>query len=316
MKKPSYFSAQNPLLDCLRRLEGVSIIRLAPGMVLVFLLIIISADLLYVPAGYLVNRVSALCTEIWGIRRVDLQNNADDWMLFILFCTLIVIIMTLLYCRKVENRPLRTLGMLKQRLFPHYAAGALLGFAAFGGATAAAWALGALKFDGQSPDISWGTLGLLVLGWMIQGFSEEITFRGWLMTSLGAHHSAGLSLAVSSLLFAAMHLFNPGITVLAFCNLVLFGLFAGLYFLRTRNIWGIAAFHTVWNAVQGNFFGISVSGLNAGQTVFRFSQVSGHDWLNGGEFGMEGGLAVTAVLVTGILLAWFLPEPKYRPLEV
>ena len=32
---------------------------------------------------------------------------------------------------------------------------------------------------------------------------------------------------------------------------------------------------------------------------------TGADWLTGGEFGPEGGLAVTAVLVVGILITLF-----------
>ena len=316
MKTPRYFSRDNTLFSCTRTLSGVRIIRNIFGLLMLFIFTILISDLLVI-AGYSGTKsVWRILTEQLGVRPMDTADGSADRMIYMLLSTVICILLTLLMTRFAENRPARTLGLLKNGLAAHYLTGALSGFAAFAGAVGMAWGLGALQYAGISGEIPWKTLALLLLGWMIQGFSEEIAFRGWLMTSLGTHHGPAVTLTVSSVLFAAVHLGNDGISAMALLNLMLFGAFAGLYFMRTRNLWGCAAFHTIWNAVQGNFFGIKVSGIDAGLTVLRFDSVPGRAWLNGGDFGMEGGLAVTAVLIVGIALVWLLPEKPQRPLEV
>ena len=311
--RPRYFSRDNTLLSCTRALAGVRIIENIFGMLFVFLIVILISDLTMIPAYLGAKKLWGMFAASGAIRPM---SGTADGMFLMLLVTLCCILFTLFYCGAVENRPARTLGLFANGLAKHYLAGAFFGFAAFAGAVGMAWAAGGLRYAGVSKDIPWGMLGLLLLGWMIQGLSEEIAFRGWLLTSLGNSHAPVTSVLLSTLVFAALHLGNDGISVLAFINLTLFGIFAALYFLRTRNLWGCAAFHTVWNAVQGNFFGIKVSGIDAGVTVLQFDSAAGKDFLNGGTFGMEGGLCVTAVLVIGLLLVWFLPEKQERPAEV
>ena len=84
-------------------------------------------------------------------------------------------------------------------------------------------------------------------------------------------------------------------------NLTLFGVFASVYFIKRGSIWGIAAIHSIWNFVQGNLYGIKVSGTESSCSVFSSVSAEGKTLINGGDFGLEGGLAVTVVLVIGIL---------------
>ena len=60
-----------------------------------------------------------------------------------------------------------------------------------------------------------------------------------------------------------------------------------------------------WNFVQGNFYGIPVSGLNNMDTIFQTTMVEGKERMHGGAFGMEGGFAVTIVLLLGIVFFTF-----------
>ena len=79
-------------------------------------------------------------------------------------------------------------------------------------------------------------------------------------------------------------------------------IFASLYFIRRGSIWGIGAFHSVWNLVQGNFYGIQVSGTPLGNSLFTTKLIEGRPLLNGGSFGMEGSLICTFVYVVGIIV--------------
>ena len=135
---------------------------------------------------------------------------------------------------------------------------------------------------------------------MLQGMSEEVLCRGYLMVSIGRRYSMWVAILSNSLIFAALHLLNDGISVLALINLVLYGVFASLYFIERGSIWGVAAFHSVWNLVQGNFWGLRVSGIVTECSVFQSTIADNRNIINGGDFGPEGGLAVTIVLAVGI----------------
>ena len=147
-------------------------------------------------------------------------------------------------------------------------------------------------------------------GFMIQGMAEEVLCRGYLMCSVARRYPLWVGILANSVVFAALHLLNSGISALAFVNLVLSGIFASLYFVRRGNIWGIGAFHAVWNFVQGNFDGIQVSGTGKMTSVFASSFTEGRELINGGAFGLEGGLAVSVVLAVGIVLLYLEPWKK------
>ena len=190
-----------------------------------------------------------------------------------------------------------------------YAFGFAAGLLLFLGAAAILAALGALVPEQGDPSrqglAALGGVLIVLAGWIVQGGAEELLLRGWVMPVLGARYRPWVGLAVSSLLFAVMHGLNPGISLLALFNLALFAAFAGLYALREGSLWGISALHSVWNWVQGNILGFDVSGMaGGGITLFNF-KTQGPDWLTGGAFGPEGGLAVTAVLLVGIALVLF-----------
>jgi len=82
----------------------------------------------------------------------------------------------------------------------------------------------------------------------------------------------------------------------------LFGIFAGVYFIRRGNIWGVAAVHSIWNFAQGNIFGVLVSGNDFGTTIFTSTINENLTILNGGDFGLEGGILTTIVMVAGIVI--------------
>lgn len=114
-----------------------------------------------------------------------------------------------------------------------------------------------------------------------------------------------LAVGISAGAFAFAHAFNPGFGILPCVNLVLFGVFAALYMICSGDIWGVCGIHSVWNFMQGNFYGISVSGTGDTESVFRTTQKTAYNWLSGGEFGIEGSIFTTVVLSAGIAVIFF-----------
>ncbi len=189
-----------------------------------------------------------------------------------------------------------------------YLAGALAGFGVFAGAVGICVLTGTLTLGGISPDFQLLPWLLILAGFLIQGLSEELLCRGLLMLAIartgvakGRKNAVLLGALLNAGLFAALHLANPGVAPLAIVNLFLFGLFASFTFLWRGNIWGIAAFHSLWNFTQGNVFGILVSGGDFGASLFSSTSAPAGALINGGSFGLEGGLAVTVMLTLGIV---------------
>jgi membrane protease YdiL (CAAX protease family) len=208
-----------------------------------------------------------------------------------------------------EKRPFWTLGFELKNAVNQYARGFLFGMLMFVGSVAILGAFGSVAFESGNPSqqgvAAIGGVALVLIGWIIQGGAEEVLMRGWVLPVIGARYKPWTGLLVSSLLFAILHGLNPNLSAIALINLGLFGVFAGLYAMREGSMWGISALHSVWNWVQGNFFGFEVSGTNAeGGTLINLME-TGDDWLTGGAFGPEGGVAVTIVLVIGIAVILF-----------
>lgn len=230
--------------------------------------------------------------------------ESDGYMIGMLFSDIVMLLIVFLFCRFIQKRKLRTLGFIKKGMLKEYGLGMLLGFAFFSVCVLLGVLFGGLKIEGISPEFSIGIFVAYLLGYMVQGMTEEVLCRGYFLGSYARRYPVYAAVLANSLLFASLHLLNSGISVLAFINITLFGIFASIYFIRRGSIWGIGAFHSIWNLVQGNFYGIKVSGTPVGNTLFTTQAIAGKSLWNGGDFGMEGSLICTIVLTCGIIFLY------------
>ena len=223
--------------------------------------------------------------------------------LIMLFITVFSIIIPILYCKFIEKRSLSSMGIVKKHAIRNYLLGLIIGFIMFSLVVLLNVVFGGMSFSSITSKIMIPYIIIYLIAYGIQGMSEEVLCRGYLMNSIGGKHRIGLAIITSSLIFALLHIFNPGITILAFFNLLLFGVFAALYMICFDNIWGVAAIHSIWNFAQGIIYGISVSGIyNAEHSIFLFKNVEEKAIINGGTFGSEGGIAVTIALLLSIVI--------------
>ena len=230
--------------------------------------------------------------------------ESDGYMIGMLLSDIVMMLIVFLFCRFIQKRKLRTLGFIKKGMLKEYGLGMLLGFAFFSVCVLLGVLFGGLKIEGISPEFSIGIFVSYLLGYMVQGMTEEVLCRGYFLGSYARRYPVYAAVLANSLLFASLHLLNSGISVLAFINITLFGIFASIYFIRRGSIWGIGAFHSIWNLVQGNFYGIKVSGTPVGNTLFTTQAIAGKSLWNGGDFGMEGSLICTIVLTCGIIFLY------------
>lgn len=228
--------------------------------------------------------------------------SSNGFVILMLFANAMMIVVALLFCKFLQKRKMNTLGFRKKGFVKEYLVGMVVGFVMFSAAILICTLTGSLSWKGLSPTFAWGTFLLFTVGYMIQGMAEEVLCRGYLMVSVGRRYAMPVAIMVNSLIFAGLHLLNSGVTVLAVVNLTLFGVLASVYYIKRDNIWGIGAVHSVWNLVQGNVYGIKVSGMESSCTVFASEVIEGKEWMNGGAFGLEGGVAVTIVQVIAIVI--------------
>lgn len=243
--------------------------------------------------------------------------RSDMYAVITLFANICMILIVLAFCKLIQKRNPVTLGFTRKGIVKQYLIGLAAGFLAFSAAVLICVLTGALKLGGIAETFKIGMFALFVLAFMIQGMAEEVLCRGYFMVSLGRRNPMWVAILLNALVFAALHLLNAGISVLAFINLVLYGVFASIYFIKIGNIWQIGAFHSMWNLVQGNVYGILVSGIGVDCTVLKSTSVEGMEIVNGGAFGLEGGLAVTVVLLLGIaFLLWRKGSNKSNNREI
>ena len=239
----------------------------------------------------------------------NLDLKSADMTLAQLFATVGATAVMMLYVKFVEKRSLRTMGFVKERAVSDYLIGMVIAFVMFAACVGICVTTGAMVFSGYVLGGRYVLLALFFVAFIIQGMSEETVCRGFMMTSLGSKGGALVGVLFNSVFFGLLHLNNSGMTVFSMVNLVLFGLFMSVLVLKLNSIWMACAIHTVWNFVQGNFFGILVSGTDMGPSVFRFVSVPGMGLWNGGSFGMEGGLATCIVLTVATVIT-LLIKPR------
>lgn len=243
-----------------------------------------------------------------------MPNNAVEQTILLVLAFGPLFILLWLWLKLFEKRPLWTIGLERDGALMKYGRGFLVGMLMFGSAVAISGALGFLDTEQGNPQKQGLTalagVLLVYIGWTVQGPAEEALSRGWLMPVIGARYRPWLGVIISSLIFAGLHSLNPNLGPIAVLNLFLFGLFTALYALYEGGLWGVFSIHAVWNWVQGNLLGLQVSGaLAPGGTLFNLREV-GPDLVTGGAFGPEGGLAVTTVLVIGVIVILALSQRR------
>ena len=131
-------------------------------------------------------------------------------------------------------------------------------------------------------------------------FFEELFIRGYVFAVLRRAGGWRLALIVTSVVFGLLHAWNPGADAQSILAVTVAGFFLGAILLATRSLYAAGAAHFAWNWVMAGALHIAVSGVSSGDVDYRTVE-TGPDWLTGGPWGPEGGLAAVALMFVGIL---------------
>ena len=233
-----------------------------------------------------------------------------------LFSFVFILLLFIFWVKFIEKNPLSSLGFVKRNWLKYLAWGILLSLLQMGviALVYQVCGIGTFELNELSLEPILFILGLFPF-WLLQGGTEEVATRGWLLTRIAARTNLPLAIVISSSLFGILHMGNAGVTYLSVLNIILDGVLAGLLFIYTDSIWLVVAQHGTWNYVQGNLLGFQVSGTGADASIFSFTMGSGPDWLTGGEFGAEGSIITTLVLLVSVVIVYLLGERNERAVE-
>ncbi|MBN1892669.1 MAG: ABC transporter permease [Clostridiales bacterium] len=281
---------------------------------------LIAPILLFLRTGESTAAIDSLASLIRSFRVESAAKAAFEWLALMMreqsfiigmaISYIIIILVYLFIVKGIEKNPLSTMGLplkgkkgIRHAVFS-YARGLIIGLSMITGVYLILLLTGQIKAEGFAMTSS--ALPLFfsyVLMWLPQGASEEIMMRGYMMPRIAVRFGKAGAVGLTSLLFGILHAGNIGFTPLALVNLILIAVFFALLSCHTGEIFTVCAAHSAWNFAQGNLFGLHVSGSPAPAAILSTNYTDGaRAWITGGDFGPEGGLAVTLVSVAAIAI--------------
>jgi membrane protease YdiL (CAAX protease family) len=208
---------------------------------------------------------------------------------------------TWLAVRFLERGSLRNLGLAWQRgAWTDLMVGLALPPVLLGGVFALEWMAGWLLIAGT------GQAGVAFIArslWWSGAVAwyEELFARGYLLQTLARFCRPFAANLLTAMVFAGLHLANPGVSGMAMVGVLLAGVFLGLCYQVTRSLYLPMAFHMSWNLTQA-LLGFPVSGTRQPGLLHLVRE--GPALYTGGRFGPEAGLAGFLVIAVAMGVVW------------
>jgi membrane protease YdiL (CAAX protease family) len=136
----------------------------------------------------------------------------------------------------------------------------------------------------------WGAAGLTFANLLPAAAGEELLIRGYMFAVLRESIGWRWTLIATSIVFGLLHVPNPGADAESVLLVMLAGFFLGSVLLATKSLYATIMVHFAWNWVMAAALHTPVSGIPIIAPDYRVVD-AGPDWLTGGAWGPEGGLA-------------------------
>ncbi|MGI6230581.1 MAG: CPBP family intramembrane glutamic endopeptidase [Tractidigestivibacter sp.] len=284
------------------------------GLVSVFLGVFIYGFMTGEDSTPMILALSMSDTSMLGIDGYAASGTSALYSAVMYFTDIGIWIVALLYLRfsKTSRPILKTLThSTAGNTWANLGLGLLVGFAM--NALCVLVALGSGSFSLSFVGFNLVGVLLLFVVVFVQSSAEELLCRCYLyqktLRTTGSHVA---TIAITSIAFGLLHIFNNGVTVLAIVNVILVGVLFGLMVWKLDSPWMAFAAHTAWNFTQNILFGLPNSGNTVPFAIFGIT--SGTTPTSGfaydSVFGVEGSGIATIVLLAGCALVWFIGNKR------
>lgn len=267
-------------------------------LILLFLAMMVPMIIIGMIGGFFImGKYPSLANNPQAIAEYFKNLDSEYQILGNLYMTIIVALSAYIFAKYFQKRDKASLGLTNPNKGKNYIRGLLLGLGMICLVVLILRIIGLIEISVNIKNISPLFFILIIIGWIFQGFEEELVTRSILMNYFASKYNVLAGIIINSLIFSLLHLGNNAFSPLAAINIFLVGILFSLLFYISDDIFLPAAAHSFWNFAQGNIFGISVSGTPlSSNTIFK-SNLLANDLWTGGQFGIEAGLACTIVLI-------------------
>lgn len=146
----------------------------------------------------------------------------------------------------------------------------------------------------------------------VQSSAEELLCRGFMYQRLlKSTNSPAFAIIFNSLFFAALHLFNNGMSILPFYCILIFGVLASMLVYYFDSLWMVMGLHAMWNFTQSILLGLPNSGNNVPYSIFKIGSSVKGSFAYDPIFGLEGTI-LSCVLITICCVSLYLWKSKNK----
>ena len=231
-----------------------------------------------------------------------LNPHIEDKLITNLASYIASLIFLILFVRYFENNSLKTLGFKKNKIAKSLIIAFIFALLSLILIIGIMFLLTSLNFN-IVKDSNYKIIIVVIFLFGIQGFIEELIFRGYLMNRIAVSKGKWWGVYLNSLFFLIFHIKNPSVSYISSVNIYIFGVVLSLIFWYTDNIWIVGTLHGAWNIILGVVMGSYVSGINISNTIFKLTFNSENILITGGSFGIEGSIISTIYfIIIGILI--------------
>lgn len=259
----------------MKQVTNSSIIRMLLGLIICIATIIIGQQIFIKIPG--VNSLN-----------IDLRNFFKG-----ILVSGLLIYSYILFYRKFEKRPI-TEFRIKENWKP-WAQGLLIGFILQSLTILIIFLFAGFKI------ISVSSLTTLIIPFTVAftvAIIEETLLRGIIFRITEEKLGSITALIISGIIFGALHLINPHVTILSAICISIIGVLLSAAYMCYRNLWFPIAIHFAWNFTQNGIFGAITSGTEKTSSLLT-TKIEGPEIVTGGKFGPEG--AIQALIFCLIL---------------
>ena len=159
--------------------------------------------------------------------------------------------------------------------------------------------------------MQWPSVLFVSIVLLFGAVGEEMLFRGYLFQILVKAIGPFATMLPMAVLFGLAHSANLNFTLLGLLNTVLWGVVLGYSFILSGDLWLPIGLHFGWNWALP-LLGVNLSGFTMGVTGYSVHWNLGALW-SGGDYGPEGGLLTTAIVVLLVVYLRKAPIQRQEP---
>lgn len=179
-----------------------------------------------------------------------------------------------------------------------------LGAAPIGLASLLLLAIGWLAIEPMPDGPWWAAAARVSVALLPAAFYEELLSRGYVFAALEEWLGRLVAIALTSVAFGVLHVWNPGWTAGSIASVVLAGVFLAAVMIATNSLFAATLAHFAWNWVMAVPLHVNVSGLSLANPDYQTVD-AGPDWATGGRWGPEGGAVAAAAMLLALALLYF-----------